>query len=474
MSARHAPSLRWRLLAATAVAVALALLAAGFVLAGLFRQHALAQFDAQLRHQLDQLTAAVELDAQGRPWLKTPLSDPRWQTPYAGLYWQVEAVSAPASSAPVLRSRSLWDTVLQLPRDPQADGEVHRHPGVGPAGQAVRVLERTVRFETQGVGSGPEAPAWRLLVAAQTDELETAVDHFTRQLALYLAVLGGALWLAAWAQVGLGLRPLHQLQAAVQAVRRAEAPRLAGTFPAEVAPLVDDFNRVLDQNQQGVQRARQMAGNLAHAIKTPLAVLGQLAHQLPDAATARQMTEQVDTVRRQVDWHLGRARAAGAGAAGLRTPVAPVLDGLVRVMQKVHAVRGDAPPLTIQVDCTPDLVFDGETQDLQEMVGNLLDNACKWGRGQVLVRAGPDQGRLCLTVSDDGPGLPEALCEQVLARGVRADEQVPGSGLGLDIVREVARLYGGTLALDRAELGGLRATLCLPGHAESAPASTCQ
>jgi signal transduction histidine kinase len=131
--------------------------------------------------------------------------------------------------------------------------------------------------------------------------------------------------------------------------------------------------------------------------------------------------------------------------------------------------------LTIEVDCTPpDLVFDGETQDLQEMVGNLLDNACKWGRGQVQVRACPDQGRLCLTVSDDGPGLPEALREQVLARGVRADEQVPGSGLGLDIVREVARLYGGTLALDRSELGGLRVTLRLPGHAESPPASTRQ
>ncbi len=474
MSAPHAPSLRWRLIAATAVAVVLALLATGLVLAGLFRQHAQAQFDAQLRHQLDQLTAALELDAQGRPWLKTPLSDPRWQTPYAGLYWQVEAVAAQTPPMPVLRSRSLWDTVLQFPRDPQSDSEVHRHQGVGPSGQVVRVLERTVSFETTGADAMPTAPRWRLMVAAHTDELETAVDHFTRQLALYLAVLGGALCLAAWAQVSLGLRPLRQLQAAVQAVRRAETPRLAGTFPVEVAPLVDDFNRVLDQNQQGVQRARQMAGNLAHAIKTPLAVLGQLAHQLPDAATARQVTEQVDTVRRQVDWHLGRARAAGVGAAGLRTPVAPVLNGLVRVMQKVHAVRGDLPPLTIEVDCMPDLVFDGETQDLQEMVGNLLDNACKWGRGQVQVRACPDQGRLCLTVSDDGPGLPEALREQVLARGVRADEQVPGSGLGLDIVREVARLYGGTLALDRSELGGLRATLRLPGHAESVPASTRQ
>jgi len=459
------PSLRWRLLGATVAGVTLALLATGFVLAGLFRQHAAAQFDAQLLRQLDQLTAAVELDAQGRPWPKTPLSDPRWQTPYAGLYGQIEALPPQALAAPVWRSRSLWDTVLQVPRDTPADGEVHRHRIAGPAGQPVRVLERTVGFVPSGAEADPAAPRWRLLVAAHTGELDAAVDRFSRQLALYLGVLGSALLLAAWAQVGLGLRPLRQLQAAVQALRRAEAPRLTGPFPAELAPLVDDFNRVLEQNQQGVQRARQMAGNLAHAIKTPLAVLGQLAHTHPDPSAAQQMGEQINTIRRQVDWHLGRARAAGAAAAGLRTPVAPVLDGLVRVMRKVHAVRGDAPALQIEARCDePGLVFEGEAQDLQEMVGNLLDNACKWGRQRVAVGARHGQGRLWLDVQDDGPGLPEALREQVLARGVRADEQVPGSGLGLDIVREVAALYGGTLALDRGEWGGLRATLSLPGR----------
>lgn len=466
MQAR-ARSLRWRLLGLTLLAVSLALLGAGFLIASLFRTHVTAQFDAQLLRQMDQLTAALEPDVQQRPQLKAPLSDPRWYTPYSGLYWQVEAL-APAGTPPgaarlVLRSRSLWDTELALPPDDLGRGELHRHQMTGPDGQGLLALERRVQF----ANADPAAPGWRLTVAADMAELERAVASFSRQLALSLTVLGLALLAAAWAQVSLGLLPLRKLQAAVLSIRQGREQRLSGAFPAEVAPLVQDFNHVLDQNEQVVKRARAMAGNLAHAIKTPLAVLGNLAaDQASDRrAWAGQLQEQVASIRDQVDWHLGRARAAGAGIAGLRTEVAPVVEGLVRVMRKVHAQREDRPEPRITVaPLPPGLQFAGESQDLQEMLGNLLDNACKWARSRVQITASHADGQLHISIEDDGPGLSEAERGRVFERGVRADERTPGTGLGLDIARELAGLYEGEVMLGASALGGLQAELTLPGY----------
>lgn len=462
-----ARSLRWRLLGLTLVAVALALIGAGLLISSLFRTHVTAQFDTQLLRQLDQLTAALEPDAQQRPQLKAPLSDPRWHTPYSGLYWQIEALApagaTPSPARPLLRSRSLWDSELALPPDDLGRGELHHHQIPGPNGQGLLALERRVQF----VSADPAAPGWRLTVAADMAELESAVASFSRQLALALSVLGIALLLAAWAQVSLGLLPLRKLQAAVLSIRQGREQRLSGAFPAEVDPLVQDFNHVLDQNEQVVKRARQMAGNLAHAIKTPLAVLGHLAEDpTADRRTwAGSLQEQVASIRHQVDWHLGRARAAGAGIAGLRTDVAPLVDGLVRVMRKVHAQREGRPELLITVaPLPPGLQFAGESQDLQEMVGNLLDNACKWARSRVLLAASHAEGQLRIRIEDDGPGLSEAERSRVFERGVRADERTPGTGLGLDIARELASLYQGEVRLGVSTLGGLQAELTLPGY----------
>lgn len=461
-------SLRWRLLGATLLTVTLAMLVAGWSLAGLFREYAEAQFEAQLRLQLDQLTAAFELDPAQRPQLQAPLSDPRWSRPYSGLYWQIEhldpATGRAADAQEPARSRSLWDFRLELPSGAASRAETVHREIPGPDGQSLRALERRVRFAPPAA-----APDWRLVVAADDAALQRDVARFTGLLGLFLAVLGVALLAAALAQVHLGLKPLRNLQSAVADLRSGRAQRLAGRFPAEVEPLADDLNRVLDENRRVVERARQLAGNLAHAIKTPLAVLAGLSEdQSIDRATlSRQLAEQVVGIRGQVDWHLKRARQSSAGLPGQRTEVAPIVEGLVRVMRKVHGHRDGRPELGIALaQVAPALRFAGESNDLHEMIGNLLDNACKWAQRQVRVGAAAVDGRLRITIDDDGPGLTETEREAVFLRGVRADERTPGTGLGLAIARETAELYGGRIALAGSPLGGLRAELELPLSAD--------
>ncbi|MDP4302457.1 ATP-binding protein [Leptothrix discophora] len=484
-------SLRWRLLALTLAGICVALLLAGWGLSALFTRHVERQTEAMLRLQLDQLTAHVERAADGSPQVDaTALIDPRWRRPSSGLYWQIDT---PARRG-ALRSRSLWDSALALPGEPPAAGELHVHRISGPYEPALIVLERVVvpPDAVSPDGASPALtlparaqPSWRLAVAVDAAEVEAATRPFIGSLAASLAVLGLLLTLAALAQVRLGLAPLRGLQRALAELRDGRQPRLSppstgAAFPAEIRPLIDDFNQVLERQSQWIARARSQAGNLAHAVKTPLAVLANQAapHAQADGALgelARGVAEQVETARRQVDWHLARARSAAlAGRSGLRTPVAPLVDALVRVMDKVHQDRG----LHIEWDGDPpELAFLGEQQDLQELLGNLIDNACKWARRRVQVdaawepgdaAAGHATGRLRLRVDDDGPGLDAAQREAVLQRGVRADEQVPGHGLGLAIVRESVALHGGDLRLSIGPLGGLRVEVWLPGAVDPA------
>lgn len=454
---RWASSLRFRLLSATLAALVLALLLAGVFLSGLFRDHVTRQFETVLTQQLDQLTARLAFDAAGQPLIDAArLSDPRWQKPYSGLYWQLDRLDADGQGRnAALRSRSLWDTALTPPQDALADGMVHVHLSLGPQGAPLMMVERTVRTADQ-----PDT-AWRLIVAGDMKDTTQAVDRFTGVLAASLLALGVLLVLAALAQVAVGLAPLRALQSALNEVHAGRSQRLQGRFPTEVQPLIDGFNGVLDRNAEVVNRARTQAGNLAHALKTPLAVLAHAAESeaLRDEL-ARRVREQVALSRRHIDWHLARARvAASQRLPGQRTLLAPVLSGLVRVMARVHAGRGlelclEAP--------APDLAFAGEEQDLQEMLGNVLDNACLWAHQRVVVSAGRDGDRVWITVEDDGPGIAPAQRDAVLARGVRLDEATPGSGLGLAIVADLVALYGGRLALDTAALGGLRVSLSLP------------
>lgn len=452
---RSLGSLRRRLLTATVVTLALALTGAHLWLSGLFRDHVMRQFDSELAHQLDQLTARLDIDARGQPMLNPRgLSDPRWDKPYSGLYWQIDRLDTDGQGrSGVLRSRSLWDTQLSLETDALADGSLHTHDSTGPQGQTLRVIERSIQLE-----NSPQR--WRLMVAADLQEARAATDRFQGVLTTSLAVLGMLLILAALAQVAVGLAPLKTLQEALSRLRDGQTDRLQGRFPTEVQTLIEDFNTVLAHNAEVVGRARTLAGNLAHALKTPLAVLDNAAREAPSAASQALVAEQVQVAQRQIQWHLAHARAAAsAHLPGQRTPLAPALDGLLRVMNKVHAHRH------LDLSMTPvpaDWAFAGESQDLQEMLGNLLDNACRNATSIVRIHTQHHGACLQVVIDDDGPGIAAKQRESVLQRGVRLDESSPGSGLGLAIVVDLAALYGGSLTLADSPDGGLSARLELP------------
>ncbi|MDP3438594.1 MAG: sensor histidine kinase [Azonexus sp.] len=456
-------SLRIRLLAGTLFWITATILVAGWSLGGLFRQHVETQFYAELQLHLDQLTAQLALDEAGSAILALPLSDPRLSRPYSGCYWQVDRVGVLPGGAPIttglLRSRSLWDYVLEAPAETPEGGEVHQHRIVGPDGKMLGMLERSVRIDDTPDG---QPRIFRLIAAADEGQMAEPVARFNGALWLALGVLGTGLIIAALVQVFVGLAPLRTMRRALGKVRSGETPRIEGDFPVEIMPLIDDFNTVLVQNAEVVERARTQAGNLAHALKTPLSVLANAANKKdkPTAELSRLVLDQVDIARRQVDYHLARAQAAATTRLpGARTALLPVIEGLVRAMRRIHADR----QIEITLQPLPEaLSFRGEAQDLQEMLGNLLDNACKWATRSVVLNAHDNGATFMLMIDDDGAGLAADQREAVIRRGVRADEAVPGSGLGLAIVDDLARLYGGQIELLDSPLGGLRSVLTLP------------
>lgn len=258
-----------------------------------------------------------------------------------------------------------------------------------------------------------------------------------------------------------GLTPFRRLRERLMAVRMGDDRRVEGVYPSEVQPLIDELNALLEERQKAVQRAMATAGDLAHGLKTPLALLAQEAERAAsdgNGELAENIGHQVERMSRQVNYHLARARAASGVAGGVRCPVAPAVDALIRTLAKLYAGRA----LEILPDIAADLCARVQLEDLDEILGNLLDNACKWAKSKIQVKAARSGSMIVVTVDDDGPGLERAMRSAVLERGVRIDERAPGSGLGLAIVRDLAELYGGSTTLDDSALGGLRARVSLP------------
>ncbi|WP_029001298.1 sensor histidine kinase [Azohydromonas australica] len=465
-----AGSLRRRLLLAAALWIALGLAAVGVLLVLLFSHHVEQELAERARVQLDALTAglAVEvvpaLGADGaapspRLRLQREPPDPAFRQPLGGLYWLVQG------DGTLLRSRSWWDA----PHDPALaarwsamdPGATGRFSATGPGDQPLLLWARRVEL------AGLDVPVV-VAVGADATRLRSLARSYALTVAAALGVLALVLWGAAWLQVRSGLAPLGRLQSALQRLRGGQSQRIEGRYPAEVQPLVADLNAVLDDNERLVRQAREQSGNLAHGLKTPLAVIGNAATHWPgeDGALVR---AQLALLQRLVELHLVRARAAARAldttpGAAAGTPVSPVLQDLLRVLERLYAARQlrferDLPPASPRVAMASDTLHD--------LLGNLLDNACKWARGRVRVsvrvEGAPGAAALAvIEIHDDGPGIAAGQREAALQRGQRLDERQPGSGLGLAIADELARLHGGTLALEASALGGLLVRVGLP------------
>lgn len=463
MDAPHTPkrrrlSLQVRIIVVSAFAIATTVIAAHFLLIQLFERHVTAQFQSSLNTTLNQLTTGLNLDPQTRRIvLREPMGEPRWATPYSGLYWQIDA-SPKMNEVREQRSRSLWDFTLKLPRDTLSKGTIHHHIVEGPNSQSLMVAERLISMEANS-----KATAVRLIVAADTQELRAAIDTFQRSVTQYLAVLTLVLLAVLFLQISFGLAPLRQLTRALRRLRSGEIESLQGRFPSEIQPLADDFNTVLADQRRTIERARASAGNLAHAIRTPLTILTNAAgDQSLDAATLRNLIrEQGMTARSQIDWHLKRARMAASTVGHGTVDLQATLTGILRIMQQSFANK----PIDIECSIAPkDLFFRGEEQDLQEILGNVIENACKWARSKVTIQGLSEGAYIVIVIQDDGPGVPESSFANILQRGMRMDERHPGSGLGLSIVAELIDLYSGQIILNASPFGGLSVTLRLPAR----------
>src|SRR5436309_2505254 len=432
----------------------------GVVLSSVDKNGTERAFDRRLNLYLRTLIAEVATRDEPPDRQFQSLGEPLFELPLSGWYWQITRTDT--EKPEVRASRSLWDKKLPKLEERGAGlttAGIRLGYVEGPAVQSLRLVERAVDLGADG----------KFLVSFAGDATE--IFDETRSFDYYLggtfAALGVVLLLTTVFQVRFGLAPLKRISESIADIRSGRAERLEGEFPVEIAPLARETNALIDANREIVERARTHVGNLAHAIKTPLSViLNEASAHAPDPFAAK-VLEQADVMRDQVAHHLERARiAARLTIIGTVTEVAPAIEALRRTMEKIHRGRG----IAISVEADPKAKFRGERQDLEEMAGNLVDNACKWAESQVFVEVLVEQpaesgegAMLRIIVDDDGRGLSPAERAQVSRRGQRLDESKPGSGLGLSIVVDLAALYGGSLSLGSAPIGGLRAELVLPG-----------
>jgi signal transduction histidine kinase len=459
-------SLAFRLFLWASALTVVILIVTGIALSSLYRHAVERAFDRRLDVYLRTLVADVASPEEGTDKFPQSIGEPLFELPLSGWYWQVTRLGT--SKPDVHSSRSLWDS--NLPRLPQsaedtaaaAAGGYRKGYAQGPEEVRLRLVERNIDFGDEG--------RYLIAVAGDASEIDNEILSFDRTIGAIFAALAGALLLTTVLQVRFGLAPLKRISESLAAIRSGRAERLEGEFPVEIAPLARETNALIEANREIVERARTHVGNLAHALKTPLSVIVNEAAARSGDPLAQKVLEQADIMRDQVARQLERARlAARSTVVGTLIDVPPVVTALARTMEKLHRERD----IAIAVDVPEHARFRGEQQDLEEMIGNLVDNACKWARSRVAIEVAaagaPGDGRssgefkVRVIVDDDGPGLSPTEREQVALRGQRLDESKPGSGLGLSIVVELAGLYDGVLTLGTAPIGGLRAELALPG-----------
>ncbi len=439
-------SLAGRLIFGAALVMLVGVGAGVVVFSNFFETVLLRDFDDNLRKQLDELVFVLSDDGEGNLVLTEPVGGRQYNSALSGWYWQITQ-----NGKPVLRSESLADhTIDNLPG--MVVGREYFYQLVGPRDQPLRIMARI--FEI-----GDLAKRTVITVAADRSWLQNDIARFESVVIVALSLLALIVLAIVFLQVRYGLRPLRRIPVALAAIRTGQSDRLTGSFSLEVQPLAQEINALLDHNAQVIERARTHVGNLAHALKTPLAVLANEA-AAKDSDLAGIVRSQSDIMREQVEHHLSRARtAARAGVLGARTSVMPILEALGRTLEKIYRERN----IEIRVSGPEAIAFRGEKQDIEEMLGNLMDNACKWAKRRVSADISiADAGRFRIEIGDDGPGVPASQRRAAVKRGIRLDETAPGSGLGLSIVTDTAEIYGGTFELGDSQLGGMAAILILP------------
>lgn len=444
-------SFRSRLLIGTTIWVFVALLASFGVLSHLFRHQVTALFEEELRGHLDELIGLAELDAEEIPGLRHSLNDPRFEVLGGSFYWEIRSEAGRTARSPSLAGASF----LPAGSPPLVDGR-SLVTGVGPAGPIMTILGR------KSLPSGGDA----LLVgiAADTQVVDVVLRRFDDELAFSLATIGAGLVIAAWASITFGFYPLRRIRAALSAIHTGKASRLPDDFPTEVSGLARDVNRLIDANQETVRRARVEVGRLAHGLKTPLAIMLAEARRLEAGAAAeagREIAEQCERMQRQIEYQLSTSRPGGAAerAPGDVTVLGPAVREVIVALSALYSDR----KLSFELDGDLDLLAACASEDVHEIVGNLVDNAGKWARTLVRTKVGAtERGLVTIRVEDDGPGLPKEARDRVFDVGARFDESKPGSGLGLAIVRDLVRRYGGSVRMERSDLGGAAAYVELP------------
>jgi signal transduction histidine kinase len=444
-------SLRARLLIGALIWITFGVSAAGVFISALFRQHATELVDAEMRGHLEELASLIDVGTDGTPELYRALSDPRFSQVGSGYSWQISR-----NGRQLIKSTSVSSAELPIPSDDVATGEIQKL--LMPYRQQTLII-----YETAFAPDSTTEPL-RLQVDVDSSIVDAVLRTFNVSLVISLLMLVIALTTAAALQVKFGLQPMARLGEALRAIRTGKATHLPRSLPLEVQPVVDDLNGLIDTNAQMVTRARAQAGNLAHALKTPLAVLTDEADRLSiqgQQDSAQVILQQCQRMQRHIDYQIARTRAAASRSVpGVNAPVLPSLTSIISAMKRLHGNK----ELQIELDVAPDCVVQCDPEDLGEMLANLIDNACKWCSKRVRITTEPNGNnrRVIVMVEDDGPGLPAEARELVFQIGRRLDERVPGSGLGLPIVRDLAQLYGGEIRLGDSPLGGLRAELHLP------------
>lgn len=437
-----ADSIRFRLLGLAAVLVGAALVAGYITIAAILEDFITGRFDAETHAISEGLIAGAVMNDNDRLSAGFHPSDPRFDLPLSGWYWQLMQ-----DGQVVVKSPSLFDHVLSAP-----PGDLQGIPLSGPNGQRLRAVHAVFTL--------PDSDAdLSVLVSAPQNEIDASLSQVRRPLAISLLVLGVGLALTSLLQVTAGLRSLVLLGRDIRRIRAGETEALPRPSVSELRPISSEINALIEQNRTVLKRSRDYVGNLAHSLKTPLAAL---ANSLPADHPGQALIARMD---RQIGWHLRRARSSAAPRLlGQTTPIAPVVEDILLVLRRPLEDSG----IKVTTALPPGLAFAGERQDLEEMIGNLTENAVKWARGRIRITAGPSSGdathpNLRILIEDDGPGLSTKDHALALTRGQRLDEfGPPGAGLGLAIVLDLAHLHGGALTLGRSDLGGLRAELMLP------------